>query len=323
MALLPQLLSAIMGSGANKNFDPNDPTSMPFEEAKSGFGRFARRLGTGVDAAGINNEYAAKRSAEDRGQNFRSQLLDKEQDFRSGMFDKEQTATAARDAARAKEEWNQLHSRLTNQAAMQNAQTAFQSKLFNAREAGDRQQQQVREAQDLFEQTGTWDPIQQAEILSQIRTQRANEPRALGSGTFFDPRTGKVHSRVPSTDPAWDFNSNTMTPGRPESWRSWDPMSASAEESAPSTGASASPAAGGRSLGNPEEIRAALGIRDSSTPATPAEQSPKSSLLDRARMWIDGQLPGGKTNLSTLPDRAKIISRLFKQHGVSEQNLEN
>lgn len=256
-----------MGSGRNKGFDPKNPDSKPYEEKKTGMGRFLQRFGSGVDPGELNNEYVAKRYADERNFDQQKELQTQAHEQRSQLADKEE-----------KSRWSLLKSRLDNDAVLETTRQGFQSRLLGERNAEDRRKDHMREAQRLYELTGETDPIMQQEVLSKIRTQKMNEPMPLGSGSFYDRRTGNVHSRVPASGLGFDPATGEMTPAQPESWRSWNPLSPDTNSSAPSSGTAPQPGAG-RSLGNPEEIRAALGIKPK-VPGGGAGPMPQSGVAE-------------------------------------------
>lgn len=239
-----------MGSGRNKGFDPKNPDSKPYEEKKTGMGRFLQRFGSGVDPGELNNEYIAKRYADERNFDQQKELQTLGHEQRSQLADKEE-----------KSRWSLLKSRLDNDAVLETARQGFQSRLFSERNAEDRRKDHMREFQRLYE-----------------LTQKMNEPMPLGSGSFYDRRTGNVHSRVPASGLGFDPVTGEMTPAQPESWRSWNPLSPDTGSSAPSSGAAPQPGAG-RSLGNPEEIRAALGIKPKA-PGGGAGPMPQSGVAE-------------------------------------------
>lgn len=180
-ALIPMLISAIMGSGRNKKFDPADPTSEPYEERKTGMGRFLQRYGSGVDSGEANNEYRAKRFAADEAARNRQALLEKEYGFRGQLEDKRNT-----------NEFGMLKSRLDNQAALTQYEMDQRRKMFETEQQNRTGATQGAQAQRLFELTGTWDPMQQQEILRTMRERDMNAPRPLGGGQLWLPEPNEL-----------------------------------------------------------------------------------------------------------------------------------
>lgn len=251
-ALLPTLVSAIMGSNRNKGFDPKDPNSKPYDERTTGMGRFLQRFGSGVDTGELNNEYAAKRYADERNFEQQSALQKAGQDFQSQLTDKQN-----------KESWNRQHSRLTNDAEMETIRQGFQSRLLSERNNEDARRERLREMQRNYEETGSYDPMEQQAIKKKMIDQKLNDPIRLGAGAYIDRGSGMTHYIDPGSGPGFDLGSGDLTPSTPRGWRTYDP-----NNPAPSSGAAPQPGAG-RSLGNPEEIRNALGVKLKTQPSTP------------------------------------------------------
>lgn len=342
-ALIPGLISAIMGSGRNKNFDPKDPNSMPYEERKTGMGRFLQRWGSGVDSGEINNDYRAKRFGTEDDFTKKKLLQDEEFKGRGALQDKDftgreklqtqdQTFRSKLNSDQDAQQWKILQSRLSNDAALQQSGQDFQSRVLNARLSQDAQQTRSKEAQDLFEATGTWDPMQQQEILSKIREARLTEPMPLGSGSFFDRRTGRVHTRTAPSGIGFDPASGKMTPAKPAGWEEFDPTSPDRNISAPSTGASPDPATGGFKLA-PEDIEA-LGLKPraatqpQASPATPGFGSKIMSVIREIAGGVPtplskDYLSGVRSDLQAWRERQQpdIVSEYLKRRGATNQQM--
>lgn len=211
-ALLPVLASAIMGSGANRKFNPRDPNSMPYEERKTGFGRFFSRLG-GVDAGALNNEYNQKRGLMDVEQANRAQLIDKDMEGRKGL----QTAGQ-------EHEWKVLQSRLANEAALQQQQQGFQTRLQDAR----LQEGRADRSAEQFNRYGTYDPILQQDIASRMREDSMTAPRPLGGKAIYNPADKSIYGY---NEPGFDLQSGKTTGG---SWQRQNLGGSDASEPAPS-----------------------------------------------------------------------------------------
>lgn len=320
-ALLPTLVSAIMGSNRNKGFDPKNPDSKPYDERTTGMGRFLQRFGSGVDTGELNNEYAAKRYADERNFEQQSTLQKAGQDFQSQLADKEDNSR-----------WKFLKSRLDNDAAMETSRQGFQSRLLGERNNEDARRERLREAQRNYEETGTWDPMEQQAIKKKLIDQKLNDPIRLGAGAYIDRGSGMTHYVDPGSGPGFDPTSGDLTPSTPRGWRTYDP-----NNPAPSTGTSAPPGAGRPLGGDPEELRNALGIKPKANPAAMQMGSPTEmiqpaptntpSFLDKARNGISNQLGaiGGRIPSDTngpsqsLPE---IVSKFLKRLGIDEGQLQ-
>lgn len=301
-ALIPGLISAIMGSGRNKNFDPKDPNSMPYEERKTGMGRFLQRWGSGVDSGEINNDYRAKRfGTEDdftkkkllQDEEFKGRGILQDKDFtgREKLQTQDQTFRSKLNSDQDAQQWKILHSRLSNDAALQQSRQDFQSRILNA---------------------------------------RLTEPMPLGSGSFFDRRTGRVHTRTAPSGIGFDPTSGKMTPAKPAGWEEFDPTSPDRNISAPSTGASPDPATGGFKLA-PEDIEA-LGLkpRAAAQPqAGPATPGFGSKIMSVIREIVGGvptplskdYLSGVRSDLQAWRERQQpdIVSEYLKRRGAKNQ----
>lgn len=254
-ALIPGLISAIMGSGRNKNFDPKDPNSKPYEERKTGMGRFLQRWGSGVDGGELNNEYSAKRRENEAGREQARALQEDQQTFTTGRDKANNEYTTGRDAANNADDWKRTQSHLANQARLEEIRQGFQARMQAAGMAQDQQKQNQDEARRLFEQTGTWDPIKQQEVMEKIRTQRMDEPRSLSGGIVYDPSSNQyIYNEPAGYAIGPDGKSMVHNPGGLRS------TSRNLQSGMPAMNpAGATPPSGGRQLqGNPEELRQML-----------------------------------------------------------------
>lgn len=300
-----------MGSGRNKNFDPKDPNSKPYEERKTGMGRFLQRWGSGVDSGELNNEYSAKRRENEAGREQQIALQKSQQEFTTG-----------RDEANNAEDWKRSQSHLANQAALEQIRQGFQLRMQAANMAQNQSKQNQDEARRLFELTGTWDPIKQQEVMEKIRTQRMDEPRSLSGGIVYDPSSNQyIHNEQPGYAIGPDGKSMIHNPGGLRS-TSRNLQSGMGMPAAGSGISSQPPANGGRQLqGDPAALREALGITSGISNEAPKENRLMSMIRQLGssiatplnRDFMDGVRGDFNSRFGSQNESPDIVSNLLEK----------
>lgn len=186
-ALLPSIIGAIMGSGANPAFTGAEG-QLPFAERKTGLGRFMQRYG-GFDPGAANANYTMQRSMIDRSQDRADQR------YGQGM---------------------------QHQLQLENIRNQFADQRFQQSQAARAAERSEDIANERFMRFGTQDPILQnlrANELGELSVtgarNNAMRPTILGQGAFIPAGTEDMIFWNPESDPTWDFNTGQMIPGRP------------------------------------------------------------------------------------------------------------
>jgi len=195
---------------------------LPYKVPKTGFGRFAQRLG-GQDPALGNSRYLANKyqlgeqkamQMELENQRFgnQSQLQQSQQSHSSSESTKARQAQEEQE--RERRGWQAQ--RDANQFTFQNAihQNEMQAR---ARELAQRQSTQNVERMDtLVGSTGTYDPILQNDRLNQLYSRRATAPQPIGSHAFWSPENpDSINLIDPGQDKPSIGEGGTIIPPRP------------------------------------------------------------------------------------------------------------
>ena len=201
---------------------------LPYKVPKSGFGRFAQRLG-GNDPALGNSRYLANKyqfgeqkamqmEMQQNQFNQQNQMQNSQQSHQSGESAKARQAQEEQE--RERRGWQAQ--RDANQFTFQNAihQNEMQQR---ARELAQRQSAQNTERMDtLAGSTGTYDPILQNDRLNQLYNQRVNAPHPIGSNAFWSPENpDSINILDRGADPSFDMGDPSrgiaprMVPARP------------------------------------------------------------------------------------------------------------
>lgn len=209
MPLLPVIASALLRR--NKEFDPNDPRSLPYAEKRTGFGRFFSALaGPQANPEALNSRYAADRAEDER--RFQAQR---------GLQESSQKFQKERQEEGWNQDWKLLHSRLSNDAVLRQWDRDQQSAVRREDIAQRTADREASRSQGLFETTGSWDPIEQQDILRRIRQQSLMAPRSLGANAFWNPANSKIYERVGG---GWNLNKGDFDPS------SWQEMNLDGSE---------------------------------------------------------------------------------------------
>lgn len=273
-ALIPTILGAIMGSGANPDFDPADPQSRPYRVPKTGMGRFLQRYG-GYDPAAANVQFGTQRglvSQELEGRRSLQELenLSREKIAAGNIASQEQLAAQSDAAARKRMEMESQH---------RNAMFQAQQMAQNMRDQREREheagQYRSRMADQMMMRFGTAVPWEVQDILQRERDLELTAPRAIGSRAVYFPGTQETfeyQESLPAT-PMMVDPSGEMIPGSPAMQGGFRPFGAPAP--APASAANPPPTSGGGRL-TAEELEALSRI--ASRPPAPA---PAPTLLQR------------------------------------------
>jgi len=201
---------------------------LPYKVPKSGFGRFAQRLGGNDPALGnsryLTNKYqfgeqkAMQMEMQQNQFNQQNQMQNSQQSHQSGESAKARQAQEEQE--RERRGWQTQ--RDANQFTFQNAihQNEMQQR---ARELAQRQSAQNTERMDtLAGSTGTYDPILQNDRLNQLYNQRVNAPHPIGSNAFWSPENpDSINILDRGADPSFDMGDPSrgiaprMVPARP------------------------------------------------------------------------------------------------------------